>query len=429
MSEIIDANSNLHDIFSQKVQIFVKENKDNIKNYFQLNGTISKPNDINSCLLEDNQILYIRNPTEQNNFYLEIYNIAATFRFDNGFFQLINHLNTIVSIFYSKYKDKELEEKKRLLVLLFESIEEQDSEKIDEIIGFSFDEDQLYDIKSGLDKLIKYFGLENIQIYYESKINNVKKTLAATATTLSGIVSGVASGIFAGSVILGAGVGLGIGIIVGIVSFLFIKWTQPQPQRIEIQNGIDNNKIKNNIDKIKDFLYRIKYFYTNNYYKNKNVIIVAIDKSIENYNDFIMYGENLKYLNAMDCPKKATPGTNREYYDICFELMHKFINKYENMFENNIGNLEREIKNDFEILKCKKTLPELKSLLDQLKTEEKKPLKKLTTSSSNSLLEKKESKNQIYESQNSISTSNSQFIEIEKSNNKNKKKRQQIYTQ
>jgi hypothetical protein len=306
---------------------------------------------------------------------------------------------------------------------LFESIEEQDSEKIDEIIGFSFDDDQLYDIKSGLDKLVNYFGLENIQIYYESKVNIFGKTLAVTTTTLSGVISGVASGILAGSTIIGTGVGLGIGIIFGIVSYIFIKWNK---QRIEIQNGIDNNKVKNNIDKIEDLLYRIKSFYTNNYYKNINVIIVAIDKSKENYNDFVMYGENLKYLNAMDCPKKATPGTNMEYYDICFELMHKFINKYEYMFKNNRGNLEREIKNDFGILKCKKTLPELKNLLDQLKTEEKKPLKNLETSSSNSLLEKKESKDKIYDSQYSISTSNSHFTEIKESNNKNKKRRLQI---
>ena len=422
MSEIIDINSNLHNIFSTKVQNFVKENKDNIKNYFQLNGTISKPND-NSSLSEEKQILYIRNPTEQNNFYLEIYNIAATFRFDNGFFQLINHLNTIVSIFNNKYKEEELEEKKKLFALLFESIEEQDSEKINEIIGFSFDDDQLYDIKSGLDKLVNYFGLENIQIYYESKVNIFGKTLAVTTTTLSGVISGVASGILAGSTIIGTGVGLGIGIIFGIVSYIFIKWNK---QRIEIQNGIDNNKVKNNIDKIEDLLYRIKSFYTNNYYKNINVIIVAIDKSKENYNDFVMYGENLEYLNAMDCPKKATPGTNMEYYDICFELMHKFINKYEYMFKNNRGNLEREIKNDFGILKCKKTLPELKNLLDQLKTEEKKPLKNLETSSSNSLLEKKESKDKIYDSHISISTSNSHFTEIKESNNKNKKRRLQI---
>ena len=45
---------------------------------------------------------------------------------------------------------------------MFESIEEQDSQKIDEIIEFNFDEDQLYDIKLGLDKLVKYFGLGTI---------------------------------------------------------------------------------------------------------------------------------------------------------------------------------------------------------------------------------------------------------------------------
>ena len=156
MGEINDTNLNLHNLFIEKVRNFVNENKDNIKKYFQLNGTISKPNN-NSWLLEDKQILYIKNQTEQNNFYLEIYNIAATFRFDNGFFQLINQLNTIFSIFSNKYKDEEIEEKKRLFASLFESIEEQDTEKIDEIIGFSFDEDQLYNIKSGLYKLVNYF--------------------------------------------------------------------------------------------------------------------------------------------------------------------------------------------------------------------------------------------------------------------------------
>ena len=333
----INLNSNLHDIFRINVLNFIQENKDNIKNYFQLNGTISMIND-NPSLSEDKKILYIRNPTDQNNFYLEIYNIAAIFRFDNGFFQLINYLNTIFSIFNNKYKEEEFEEKKRLFISLFESIEEQDSEKIDEIIGFSFDEDQLYDIKSGLDKLVNYFGLENIQIYYESKVNIMSKDL-------SGILSGVASDILSGSANLGAGVDLGVDIIVGIVSLIFMECNKPQPQRIEIQNAIDYYKIKNNIDKIENLLYRIKSFYTKNYYENINAIIIAIDKSKENYNDNIMYGENLYYLNKM---------TQWENYNICFELMDRYINKYEYLFLHNIENLEREIKTDFEILKYKK---------------------------------------------------------------------------
>ena len=119
-------------------------------------------NDDNPSLSEDKQIQYIRYPTPENNFYLEIYNIAAVFRFDNGFFQLINNLNTILSIFNNKFKDKTEIEKKKNLVSLFESIEEQDSQKIDEIIEFNFDEDQLYDIKLGIDKLVKYFGLGTI---------------------------------------------------------------------------------------------------------------------------------------------------------------------------------------------------------------------------------------------------------------------------
>ena len=382
MGKINDTNLNLHKILIRKVHNFIKENKDNIKNYFQLNGTISNIyNNNNSSLLKDKQILYIRNPTEQNNFYLEIYNISAAFRFDNGFFQLINQLNIIFSIFSNKYKDEEIEEKKRLFASLFESIEEQDTEKIDEIIGFSFDEDQLYNIKSGLDKLVNYFGLENIQIYYESKVNIMSKSLAKTTTTLSGIVSGVVSSIFEGTVFLGSGVGLGVDIIVGIVSLIFMEWNKPHPQRIEIQNGIDSIKVRNNINKIEDLLYQIKRFYTNNYNKYVNVIIFAIDKSKENNNDFIIYGENLIYLNIMDSP---TLEDSREYYHICFELIHRFVNKYEYLVINNRVNLEKEIKNDFEILKYKKTLPELKNLLYKLKSEDKKRLKNLE-SSSNSL--------------------------------------------
>lgn len=71
-------------------------------------------NDENPSLLEDKQIQYIRHPTPDNNFYLEIYNIAAVFRFDNGFFQLINNLNTILSIFNNKFKDKTETEKNKI---------------------------------------------------------------------------------------------------------------------------------------------------------------------------------------------------------------------------------------------------------------------------------------------------------------------------
>lgn len=70
MSEI-DINPNLHKQFSQKVKGFVEHNMQIIRDYFQSNGTISKPNE-SPFLLEDMPILYIRNPTNENNFYLEI---------------------------------------------------------------------------------------------------------------------------------------------------------------------------------------------------------------------------------------------------------------------------------------------------------------------------------------------------------------------
>lgn len=371
MSENI--NVNLHDIFSTKIQNFVKENKENIKKYFESQGQFRKMNDENPSLLEDKQIQYIRHPTPENNFYLEIYNIAAVFRFDNGFFQLINNLNTILSIFNNKFKDKTETEKKQNLVSLFESIEEQDSQKIDEIIEFNFDEDQLYDIKLGLDKLVKYFGLETIQIYYESKLN-IKNV---GIVSLSGIVTGVAIGMLSASAICGV-VGLGVGVIFGIVSLIFIKW-QKQPKEIK-ENGIDENKINQNIDKIEKLFTDIKFFYTHNYYKNANVIIIAIDKSKDNYNDFIMYGNNLKYLNATDCPKKATPGTNRKYYDICFELMNKFVKKYEDLFkEKEYDILKKEVKKDFEALKGKMKIEDLENYLEQLKSKDKEPLKNAVT--------------------------------------------------
>lgn len=401
----IEINSNLHNEFTQKVIQFVDNNKDNIKNFFQSNGTISKAND-NSSLLEDKPILYLRNPTENNNFYLEIYNIAAAFRFENSFFQMINHLNTIFGIFNNKYKDQPIDTKKRQLASLFEGIEEQDSQRIDEIIGFNFEEDFLYDIKLGLDKLVKYFGLQNIQMYYESKVDYKQVGKGIVVSSLSGIAIGAAVGIFSGSVCIGTGIGLGIGIIVGILSLLIIKWNKPASQ-----NGIDKNKVENNIKKIEDFFHTIKYFYTSNAYKNANVIIVAIDKSNENYNDFIMYGQNLKYLNGIDNPKRETPGTNREYYDTCFELTKKYINKYENMFTNKNPNLENEIKNDFKVLKGKMALSELKNLLNELISKEKEPLKNQGESISNSL-KNNETIGGISESTTSISTLN--YTETEK---------------
>lgn len=415
---INDANFNLHDRFSHKVQDFVDHNSDSIRNYFQSNGEISRLNDDNSSVLEDKSILYIRNPTEDNNFYLEIYNIAAVFRFENGFFQLINHLNTILSIFNNKYKDQSIDTKKRQLVSLFKGIEEQNSEIINQIINLNFEEDSLYDIKLGLNKLTKYFGFQNIQIYYESKLNIKKIGLLFSTTSLSGIVAGVAAGIFTGSVITLGGLGLGLGIIVGIVGLFFIKYNN---QGIERQNVIDQNKVKNNINKIENFFHQIKNFYTSRAYKNVNVIIVAIDKSNENYNDYIMYGKNLRYLDTTDNPKKKTLGTNREYYDTCFDLIYKYIEKYENLFNNNNANLENEIRRDFEVLKGRKTLNELKNLLNELISKEKEPFKNLSKSTSKALKDKElEGKN--FESTTSICTSNS--TKTEKLNNKNIKKKQ-----
>jgi len=414
--------SNLHDKFSQKVQNFVEKNNNKIKKYFQINGIISKETDTLS-LLEDKKILYVTNPTPDNNFYLEIYNIAAAFRFDNGFFQLINNLNTIVSIFNNKYMNETPDNKKRQFSSLFESIENQDSEKIDEIIGINFDEDKLYDIKLGLDKLVKYFGLENIQIYYEKELN-INSVMAATGIiTFPSIVAGVASGILAGSALLGTGIGLGVGLIIGIVSLIFIKWTRPKI--IVEENGIDKKKVENNKNKIEDLFYMIKSFYTNQIYKKKNVIIVAIDKSNENYNDFIMYGTELDYLNSVDCPKKATPGTNREYYDICFELMKEFIDKYDEMFKNNRAILEKEVKKDFELLKCKETLPELKIILDKIKQKKKDPLQIVASDSSKLSSKKHDSKETDYESKKTNYTSHS--IQTKEKNDKNIGKIQQNY--
>ena len=414
MSEI-NINPNLHEQFSQKVRGFVEHNMQIIRDYFQSNGTISKPNE-SPFLSEDMPILYIRNPTNENNFYLEIYNIAAVFRFENGFFHLIHHLNTIFSIFNNRYEDQPIDTKKRQLVSLFKGIEEQDSEKINEIIGFYFEEDLLYDIKLGLDKLVKYFGLQNIQKYFESKVN-YKKIVAKSS--LPGIVTGVAVGILSGSLIIGTGIGLGVGIIIGIVSLISIKWNKPAPQRIDHQGGIDNNEVEKNIKKIEYLFTKIKFFYTNNYYKIANVIIVAVDKSNENYNDFIIYGDNLKYLDLLYNPKKETPGTNREYYDICFELIHKYINNYETMFQNHNANLEKQIKDDFEVLKGKKTLAELKYLLNQLILKEKEPLKNQKDSISNALKEK-EAKGKISESTISFFTSNSTEAKEIKKNIKKK---------
>ena len=418
MSEI-DINPNLHEKFSKKVRGFVEHNMEIIRDYFQSNGTISKPNESPS-LLEDKPILYIRNATNENNFYLEIYNIAAVFRFENGFFHLIHHLNTIFSIFKNKYEGQPIDTKKRQLASLFKGIEEQDSEKINEIIGFNFEEDLLYDIKLGLDKLVKYFGLQNTQKYFESKVN-IKKEVAEIS--LSGIVTGVEVGILSGSAIIGTAIGLGVGVIVGIVSLIFIKWNKPAPQRIGHQDGIDNNEVEKNIKQIEDLFNMIKFFYKNNYYKIKNVIIVAVDKSNENYNDFIIYGDNLKYLDALYNPKKETPGTNREYYDTCFELIHKYIKNYETMFLNHNANLEKQIKDDFEVLKGKKTLAELKYLLNQLILKEKELLKNQKDSISNALKEK-EAKGKISESTISKSTSNS--TEAKEINKKNINKKQLI---
>lgn len=403
-----DPNSIKHERFIKEVENFVENNRENIENFFLSHGVISKPNDDNVCLLEDKSILYIRNPTKNNNFYLEIYNIAAAFRLENSFFQLINHLNTILSIFNNKYKDQSIDTRKRQLVSLFEAIEEQDSEKINNIISLNFEEDLLYDIKFGLNKLTNYFGLQNIKIYYESKLNIKKKGLILPGSSLTGIVAGIAAGIFAGNVII-YGPCLGFGIIVGIVSLLFIKWNV---QRKERPNGIDQNKVNNNIEKIEAFFYRIKFFYTNKSYKKANVIIVAIDKSNENYNDFIMFAPPLDYLNILDNPKTKTLGTNREYYDICFDLIHEYITKYEEMFKNHNANLEKEIKNDFEVLKGKKNLLDLKNLLNEL-TKKKESSKEDSKSTSNALKDK-ESKGKNFDSTTSICTSNSTKTEKHK---------------
>ena len=166
-----------------------------------------------SCLNRDKPIIKKIYPDENvHKLYIEIYNFPAFFRTDNGLYTIVNEITIYLEIFFNKWKDQpELENKFNLFI---QCILQVDTKKFKELIGIDIQRSNLKKIKQGLEKIVRYFGIESFKEFYLGF-----KTIGSI--TLLGGVLGLAAGLFSGiTITIPLLAGLGCGIIIGVIGFI-----------------------------------------------------------------------------------------------------------------------------------------------------------------------------------------------------------------
>ena len=141
----------------------LNENSLKIKNYFDsFEIEKNKPNNIPD-LNVDRPI--IKNISPKENRYqlnIDIYNLPALFRVDNGLFFIVSQISIYLDKFKGKHSHLNEIELKQKFSLFFKSLLELNSTKINKLLELSITKDDLIEIKHGMEKLIDYFGTENI---------------------------------------------------------------------------------------------------------------------------------------------------------------------------------------------------------------------------------------------------------------------------
>ena len=121
----------------------LEENKFKIKDYFDsFEIEKNKPNNIPD-LNGDRPI--IKNISPKENRYqlnIDIYNLPALFRVDNGLFSIVSQISIYLDLFKGKYSHMNEIELKQRFSLFFKSLLELNSEEINKLINLKIPKNQ-----------------------------------------------------------------------------------------------------------------------------------------------------------------------------------------------------------------------------------------------------------------------------------------------
>ena len=121
-----------------KVENILKEKEQEIITFFNKyqQESSKKPNNM-EILTSDNPIIKTYNPSENKyNLYMEIFNMPALFRLDNGFSIIINKISILFDLFFKKINEESLSEKEinDKFTEFYQSMLEANTKKIKDFI-------------------------------------------------------------------------------------------------------------------------------------------------------------------------------------------------------------------------------------------------------------------------------------------------------
>lgn len=322
----------------------LEENKFKIKDYFDsFEIEKNKPNNIPD-LNGDRPI--IKNISPKENRYqlnIDIYNLPALFRVDNGLFSIVSQISIYLDLFKGKYSHMNEIELKQRFSLFFKSLLELNSEEINKLINLKITKNDLIGIKHGMEKLIDYFGIENINYF-------VMKLVYISGFSVIGAIFGLSMSIV-GNVALSTSVlsGIGIGIIIGFIGFVIWR---------ESSNKLQKEKLEKSQKNIQKFFEEIKTISKDKFH-NKNLFIISIKKNKQNINDICLFPWLIENYNSQNCPligAHETADSNSDYYSTLIDGIEFYLEIYSqkiyNYLNNNYqGNFINELKKDISFLK------------------------------------------------------------------------------
>ena len=284
-------------------------------------------NKINNTTIYNNDFPLIKKyyPSQNSHkIYLEIFNIPALFKENKGFIFTINKLAIYIFIFKEKYENKNIT--KKVINEKFEeflkAILEVKVQKINEILNDNINEEDLINLKQGIEKLYQYFGFDTVKIYY-GKIIGIDVgvcTVNAMAGALYAFLSGFSASLIGISAAAGFATGIGISIIIGFVGYFIYDYYIKKPN--------DNKNILNNAECINTFFKDIKDFKVKNL-EGKNLLILALNNDA-NKREISIFPYNLNGISSI-CPiigDNAEPSSNSFKYTTYLEATEFFIKKY-----------------------------------------------------------------------------------------------------
>lgn len=328
----------------------LEENKNEIKNYFEKFQIENEPNNI-ANLNKDRPIIKKIYPEKNRyNLYIEIFNFPAFFRFEkNGLFPIISEISFYFEMFYNKYSNIKKDEFNKKFNQFFKGLLELNSDSIKDLLKIDITKNDLLRLKFGMEKLIDYFGIENINYFF------LKFTSIGGGALLGGII-GLVFGLCTSVPILApVGIGIGIGVIVGVVGYFIWK---------HFSNKEQEKIIERNQKPIKKFFYQILYdnskIIDELLYLNNNLFIISFQKDKnKNIDDVILFPHYNNQLNSQNCPTigpNETADSNSYYYSCLIKGIEHYKEKYATKINNYLlgnpePNLMNELKKDIEELK------------------------------------------------------------------------------